>query len=91
MEYGSVKTTLEIPDPLFRKAKATAAENRESLKQFVTEALQEKLGNARVTGKKEPEWMKYFGAFGKAAAQRAENRRIEKLIEDEFERIDSED
>ena len=86
-----MKTTLEIPDPLFRRAKATAAQRGQSLKQFVTEALQDKLGNGRLAGKKEPEWMKLFGAFGKTAAQRAENRRIEKVIEEAFEQIEPED
>ena len=38
-----MKTTLEIPDLLFRKAKSTAAERGQTLKQLVTEALQEKL------------------------------------------------
>ena len=42
-EYGSIKTTVEIPDPLFRKAKSKAAERSRSLKEFMTEALQEKL------------------------------------------------
>ena len=32
--------------------------------------------------------MKFFGAFGKTAAQRAENRRIEKVIEEAFETVD---
>jgi len=34
--------------------------------------------------------MKLFGAFGKTAAQRAENRRIEKVIEEAFETVDPE-
>lgn len=34
--------------------------------------------------------MKVFGAFGKAA-QRAENRRIEKIIEEAFESVDPEE
>jgi hypothetical protein len=38
-----VKTTIEIPDPLFRKAKARAVERGQSLKDFVTEALRDKL------------------------------------------------
>ena len=38
-----MKTTLEIPDALFRKAKATAAQQGQTLKEFVTEALTEKL------------------------------------------------
>src|SRR5215213_7461307 len=42
-KYGKVvamKTTLEIPDDLFRQTKAVAALRGESLKDFVTEALQ---------------------------------------------------
>lgn len=42
-----MKTTLELPDQLFRKAKATAAERGQSLKEFVTEALQDKKAGAR--------------------------------------------
>ena len=38
-----MKTTVEIPDPLFRKAKARAAECGQTLKEFMSEALQEKL------------------------------------------------
>jgi hypothetical protein len=40
---GHVKTTIELPDQLFREAKATAARRGTSLKNFVTAALQEKL------------------------------------------------
>jgi hypothetical protein len=40
---GFMKTTLELPDELFRKAKATAASSGQSLKAFFTEALQAKL------------------------------------------------
>lgn len=38
-----MKTTIEIPDPLFRRAKSRAAERGQTLKALVTEALQEKL------------------------------------------------
>jgi hypothetical protein len=38
-----VKTTLEIPDSVFRRAKARAAERGIPLRQFVTEAVEEKL------------------------------------------------
>lgn len=33
---------IEIPDPLFRKAKSKAAERGRTLKELVTKALQEK-------------------------------------------------
>ena len=45
---GPVKTTFEIPQPLFRKAKAIAARKGCALKQLVHEALSEKI--ARVDG-----------------------------------------
>lgn len=87
-----MKTTLEIPEPLFRKAKATAAGRGKTLKQYFTEALEEKLRNEHNAAKrKEPKWMNLFGAFGKTAAMRAENRRIEKIIEEAFEQIEPED
>ena len=41
--YGYVKTTLEIPDDLFRKAKAAAALRGVKLRDFVAEALASQL------------------------------------------------
>jgi len=38
-----MKTTLEMPDDLFRRAKATAAKRGQSLKQLVTAALEHEL------------------------------------------------
>jgi hypothetical protein len=38
-----VKTTIEIPDPLFRKAKSRAVERGQTLKALVTEAREDKL------------------------------------------------
>ena len=84
-----MKTTIEIPDPLFRKAKATAAERSQSLKEFVTEALQEKLAvNAGKIGLREPAWMQ---GFGKLRRLRKETVRIQARIEEAFEVIEPED
>ena len=70
-----MKTTLEIPDPLFRKAKSTAAERGQTLREFVSEALQEKLavGSAKARPG-EPEWMQ---GFGKLRRLRRETARIQ--------------
>lgn len=38
-----MKTTLELPDPLFREAKATAARLSTTLRALITQALEEKL------------------------------------------------
>jgi len=84
-----MKTTIEIPDPLFRKAKSKAAERGQTLKELVTEALQDKL--AANTGKArpgEPEWMQ---GFGKLRRLRKETARIQARIDEAFEVIEPED
>lgn len=81
-----MKTTLEIPDPLFRRAKSIAARDGKSLKQFVNEALEAKLGASSSAAT--PEWLKLFGVM---RAHRADLRRVEAAIADEFEQIDPED
>ena len=84
-----MKTTLEIPDPLFRQAKSKAAERGQPLKEFVAEALQEKLAaNAGSVGAREPAWMQ---GFGKLRRLRKETLRIQARIDDAFETIEPED
>lgn len=84
-----MKTTLELPDPLFRKAKATAAGRGQSLKDFVTEALRDKLApSAGDPAVREPGWM---GGFGKLKRLRRETARVLTTIEEEFEVIETED
>ena len=84
-----MKTTIEVPDLLFRKAKSKAAERGQTLKQLVTEALQEKLAantdNARPG---EPRWME---GFGKLRRLRKETQRIQASIDERFEVIEPED
>ena len=83
-----MKTTLDLPDAALRQAKAVAADHGVTLQQFVAEALDEKLRRASASrpsaGDAEPPWMAGFGAL---ADLREENRRIEALIEDEFEKL----
>jgi hypothetical protein len=84
-----MKTTLELPDQLFRKAKATAAERGQSLKQFVTEALRDKLALKHgPAGGNEPEWMQ---GFGKLRHLHKETVRVQSVIDREFEVIEPED
>ncbi len=84
-----MKTTLEIPDPLFRKAKSKAAERGQPLKDFVAEALQEKLAaNAGSVDTGEPAWMQ---GFGKLRRLHKETRRIQTRIDETFEVIEAED
>jgi len=87
-----VKTTLEISDTLFRQMKVTAAQRGQTMKRFITEALHEKLANgASKQSLASPGWMKYFGTFGKTARMRADTRRIQQVIDREFESVDAED
>jgi hypothetical protein len=75
-----MKTTLELPDELFRQAKATAASSGQSLKDFFTEALQAKLAG-NTTGSAKP-WMRHFGALRHLGTERPI---IEARIAEEFE------
>jgi hypothetical protein len=43
---STTKTTLEMSEALFRRAKATAAGRGQTLKQFVTGALEKELGTS---------------------------------------------
>jgi hypothetical protein len=84
-----MKTTIEIPDPLFRKAKSRAAERGQTLKEFITEALQAKLGGGADAARPvDPVWM---NGFGKLRSLRKETARIQAAIDNEFENIESED
>lgn len=78
-----MKTTLRIPDTIFQRAKYAAAQRGIPLRQFVTEAVCEKLGAPSSSADKP--WMK---SFGKLRHLRKETARINRLIEDEFEQID---
>ncbi len=81
-----MKTTLEIPDTVFRRAKAKAAERGIPLRQFVTEAVEDKLQAAGGAGHKP--WMKMVGGLRHL---RKETARINKRIEEAFETIEPED
>ena len=84
-----MKTTIEIPDPLFRKAKSTAAQRGQSLKELVTEALEEKLtAKASEVRPGEPEWMQ---GFGKLRRLRKETARVQARIDEAFDLIEPED
>jgi len=80
-----MKTTLEIPDALFRRAKSVAAERGIPFREFVTEAVRDKLaGNARAGGKP---WVKHMG---KLKHLRKETERINRLVQEDSEAIDPE-
>jgi hypothetical protein len=80
-----MKTTLEIPDALFRRAKAAAAEQGIPLRELVSQALAEKL---RAGVRDEKPWMK---SFGKLRSLRRETARVDAIIAAEFGQIEPED
>jgi hypothetical protein len=80
-----VKTTLEIPDRIFHRAKFKAAQQGVPLRQFVTEAIEEKLRATPEVGAKP--WMKHMGQL---KGLRKETRRIDKVIAHTFEKVDAE-
>ncbi|HET7347935.1 MAG TPA: hypothetical protein VFJ10_11425 [Acidobacteriaceae bacterium] len=81
-----MKTTLEIPDPVFRRAKSVAAQRGIPLRAFVTEAVEEKL--AATSQKGEKPWVRLAGGLKHLHKDTA---RIDAIIKSEFEKIEPED
>jgi len=79
-----VKTTVEIPDQLLRQTKAAAALRGQSMKEFITAALQERC-RLRTTATQESGWRVVFGR-----GKRAQVARVAKVVDKEFSRVDDE-
>lgn len=80
-----MRTTLEIPDDLFREAKATAARRGESLKDFVNAALEAQLRDPRSRADRSG-WRSVFGlADAKHVAA------VDKLVTRDLENVDPSD
>jgi hypothetical protein len=80
-----MKITLEISEAIVRRAKSEAAERGIPLRQFVTEAVEDKLNTSPHANEKP--WMKHLG---KLKHLRKETKRINRRIEKQFEQIDPE-
>ena len=81
-----VKTTIEIPDELFKKAKATAALQGESLRELICDALETHLASAPVPQTHRSGWRSVFGlAEPKAVAK------VDQFIDADLERVDPSD
>ena len=81
-----MKTTLEIPDSIFRRAKSVAAQRGIPLRAFVTEAVTEKL-EAGLRGEEKP-WVRLAGGLKHL---HKETECINRIIHSEFEKIAAED
>lgn len=85
-KYGNVvtvKTTIEIPDELYRQTKATAALRGESVKDLVTEALRNHLTGTGAVPDAPSGWR---SVFGKATLE--DVAEVDARIADSLERID---
>ncbi len=82
-----MKTTVEIPEKTLKRARTLAAAKGLSLEQLVAEAIEDKIGRGEELGKGEPRWMKLYGAFAKSEDMRSDTQSIQKIIDEEFERI----
>ncbi|MBI2190678.1 MAG: hypothetical protein HYU36_01680 [Planctomycetes bacterium] len=82
-----MKTTLEIPDALFREAKVAAARLGITFRALVTKALERELEQTRVIPGPEPRWRKSFGLLHHL---RNETKEIQNEIDNAFESIDKE-
>ncbi len=92
-----MKTTIELPDTTFRRAKAFAAGRGMTLKRFFTDAVELHLGRhaagARANagshqiapGPPEPPWMEGFGELSDLGD---EHQTVLQAIEEEFEKLD---
>ncbi len=80
-----MKTTIEVPDALFRRAKSVAAQRGIPLRALVSEALTDKL---RTTDTEDKPWLE---SFGKLRHLHKETVKINRIIEQEFGQLEPED
>ena len=80
-----MKTTLELPDRVFRRAKSRAAARGIPFREFVTQAVEDKL-KRELKGDEKP-WQKLMG---KLKHLHKETIRINRKIEEDSEQIDPE-
>ena len=92
-----MKTTIELPDITFRRAKAFAAVHGITLRQLITDAVEQQLRRRTVAARTgpeptgtiaEPPWM---SGFGRLSDLGDEHRFVLDAIEEEFERLTPDD
>jgi len=81
-----MRTTIDMPDELLRRTKATAALAGETIKEFVTTAVRERLerqasGSAQSVG--------WRAAFGLARVEETEH--VDRIIRADLEEVNPED
>jgi len=81
-----MKTTIEIPDDLLRRSKATAALAGMTLKEFVTAAIEEHLERRTGFSPRVRGWRTVYGTVSPEDVAE-----VDAVIAGEFETIDPED
>ena len=80
-----IKTTIDIPDELYRETKALAAMTGRTVRDLVTELLRERVEQERA--REGPRgWRAVFGEVPKAAANQ-----VQSVIDAEFSKVDPRD
>ena len=77
-----MKTTVEIPDELYRRLKSQAALEGRTIKAFLLDAVKAKLGDAKKSVE-EPGWKAVFGK-----ADKQDMADLQRIIDEEFSQID---
>ena len=85
-----MKTTMELPDAVFRETKALAARKGLSLRQVIIDALAEKLQAEKKIPAAKP-WLQAFRDLSPKDGLAQELRRLNRRIETEFEQVQLED
>jgi hypothetical protein len=82
-----MKTTLEIPDSLFRRVKSESAKRGQSLGAFINLALETTLREGKIHSSDKP-WMKQAGAFRR---NRKESHAMAASIREAFETVNEQE
>jgi len=80
--YGEpvIKTTIEIPEDLYKEIKTTSFENNQTLKAFILEAVKEKL-------EKEDEGKGYYSKFLKVLSEVMKEKQAELIINNQCDKF----
>ena len=81
-----MKTTVEVPEGLYRQIKARAALKGQSIKSFFLDAIRDKLAAEQSAKPKQAGWRAVFGQ-----ANPDDIADVQRLIDEEFSRIDAGD
>ncbi len=82
-----MKTTVEVPDSLYRQIKARAALHGQTIKAFFVEALREKLaGSAPESSPSEEQETGWRAVFGKADPE--DMAELQRIIDEDCRKID---